>query len=167
MNRRIFAVLGSVAMSGAMLMAQTTTTPPSPPSQADMIAKRVARLTTLLSLTTAQASQATTIFTTEATAETPIRTSMRTAQTALNTAVKANNLGAITTEAAQIGTLTGQSVKVQADAQAAFLAILTPDQLTKYNAAGPGGGPGGPGGPGHGPGPAGFGGGRAGFRSRF
>jgi Spy/CpxP family protein refolding chaperone len=120
-----------------------------------MAARQVARLTTLLTLTTAQQSQATTIFTNDATAVSALTTSMKTARSALETAIQSGDTGAITTQATEIGSLTTQEVEDRANAQVAFYAILTPDQQTKYKQLAPGGpggfgkpgGPDGPGGP--------------------
>jgi Spy/CpxP family protein refolding chaperone len=139
------------AISAAFLIAQ-----PSPPSIADMVANQVAHLTTLLTLTTAQAAQATSIFTTEETTISSLRTSQQTAQAALKSAVQANSPSGIAAAAAQIGALDTQTVTARATADAAFYAILTSAQQTVYNElpqGGPGfGPPGGPGGRGRGPG---------------
>ncbi len=105
----------------------------------------VERLTTLLTLTTAQQAEATTIFTAEIAAVTPLQTSSQTARTALKTAIKANTTATIDSLSAQLGTYSGQITDVQSKAQAAFYAILTTDQQTKYDSL-PGGGFGGPGG---------------------
>jgi Spy/CpxP family protein refolding chaperone len=114
----------------------------------------------LLTLTTAQQAQATTIYTTEQTALSGLNTSRQTAQTALQTAIKANDLTGIMTQATQIGSLTTQQVEDQAKAEAALYAILTTDQQTKYNQL-HSVGLGGRGGPGRGgfggPGPGNFG----------
>jgi Spy/CpxP family protein refolding chaperone len=129
------------------------------PTPAQTIVNRIARLTTLLTLTTAQQTEATTIFTNEQTALSGIPTSMQTARTALQTAIEKNDVTGITTQATQIGSLTTQQLEIQAKADAAFYAILTADQQTKYNQlqgsglGGPGGGPGGFGGFGPGGGP--------------
>lgn len=147
----------SRAAAGTMLLtfslfAQGTGSPPSPPTPAQMIANQVARLTTLLNLTSAQQTQATSILTTEQTAMSGLMTGMQTARTTLQTAIQNNDANAITAQANQIGTLTTQEVEAHATAQAALYAILTADQQAKYKqlmSAGPGG-PGGPGG--HGPG---------------
>jgi Spy/CpxP family protein refolding chaperone len=125
---------------GSLLAAQDTHTPPSP---ADMVAHRVAHLTQLLTLTSAQQTQATTIFTNEESATSGLRTSIEAARTALETAVEANDSATISAQATQIGALTGQEVQARATAEAAFYAILTADQQTRYKAvrsAGPGGG---------------------------
>jgi len=138
------------AISAAFLSAQ-----PSPPSIADMVANQVAHLTKLLTLTTAQAAQATAIFTTEETTISGLGTSQQTAQAALKTAVQTNSASGISAAAEQIGALDMQTVTARATADAALYAMLSSAQQTIYNEL-PGGGPGGPGGPGgrgRGPGP--------------
>ena len=118
-----------------------------------MIQTRVSRLATLLGLTDTQQSQATTIFTNAYNASQTIQTSLQTAQQSLTSAVRANSTATIDQVAANIGTLQGQLLAINAKADAAFYAILTTDQRTKYDAM-PHGGPGGgfgPGGPGFGP----------------
>ena len=150
MTKRIFCVL-ALSASASFLMAQ-----PAPPSPEKMVARRVSHLTTLLSLTTAQQADATTIFTSAQTALATARDNMRTARTALQAAVQKNDITGINAAATSIGTLTIQEVEVQAKADASLYALLTPDQKTKFDALGAhGGGRGGPGGPG---GPHGFGG---------
>jgi Spy/CpxP family protein refolding chaperone len=105
---------------------------------------RVNMLTRQLGLTDDQKARATTIFTDAATAEQNLHTSMQTARTALSDAVKANNPGAIDQAANTIGGLTGQLLSIQSRADAAFYAILTPDQQSKFGSMrGPGPGPGG------------------------
>jgi Spy/CpxP family protein refolding chaperone len=103
----------------------------NPPDVATIVARQVSFLTTFLTLTTGQATQATTIFTTALNAITPIDTQITTAQTALSTAVKANDTATITTQSAAIGTAEGQITALQAKADAAFYALLTADQKTK------------------------------------
>ncbi|MGI8990362.1 MAG: Spy/CpxP family protein refolding chaperone [Bryobacteraceae bacterium] len=154
MKKRVLHVFAAAALSASFLFAQTPGTPRTPPTPAEIVANRVSRLTTLLDLTTAQQTQATTIFSNLQAALSPIMASMTTARTELNTAVKANSLAGITTAATTIGTLTTQQIEAHANADTAFYAILTPDQQTKYTQlggrgmGGPGpGGFGGPGGP--------------------
>jgi Spy/CpxP family protein refolding chaperone len=159
MRRRILAVSALAAFFGVLGNAQTSA--PTPPTAAQMVANQVARLTKLLDLNTTQQASATAIFTTEQTALAALRTSMQTARTALKTAITANDTATIGTDSTQIGSLTGEEVLAQSTASAAFYAILTADQQTKYETLGPLGGPGGfggPGGPGGGPGPHGLGG---------
>jgi Spy/CpxP family protein refolding chaperone len=138
------------ALSTTFLFAQGPGTPP-----ADRAANRVARLTTLLTLTTDQQTQATAIFTKEQAAESSALTAMQAARKALRSAVQTNDAAGIATSASQIGALTTQLVGDQARADAAFYTILTADQQAKYNEL-QSAGPGGPGGFG-GPGPARFG----------
>jgi Spy/CpxP family protein refolding chaperone len=116
-----------------------------------MIQMRVSHLTVLLSLTSAQQTQATTIFTNALTASQSVQSSLHTDRDTLATAVKANNTAAIDQVSVTIGTLQGQLTAINAKSDAAFYAILTPDQQAKYDAM-PHGGPGGGFGP-PGPGP--------------
>jgi Spy/CpxP family protein refolding chaperone len=141
-----------MAFTAMLAIAQSTSG--TAPTTAQIVSNLVARLTKLLDLTSAQQTQATTIFTTEQTALATLRTSIQTARTALQTAIKSNDTATIGTESTQIGTLTGQEVLAQGTADAAFYAILTADQQSKYDTLGPLG-PGGAGGPG-GFGPRGF-----------
>lgn len=122
--------------------------PGGPPDPAAMVQMRVSRLTTLLSLTTAQQSSATTIFTDAITAGQTIRTSLDANRQSIAQAVKKNDTASIDQLAATAGALDGQLTAINGKAEAAFYAILTADQQAKYDAL-PGGGPGGPG-------PAGF-----------
>jgi Spy/CpxP family protein refolding chaperone len=139
MKKWIFSLIAVGVLSVSTLFAQDST-PPTRPTPEQMIANRVSRLTTLLTLTSAQQTQATTIFTNEQTALANFRSSMKTAHSALKTAIENNDNAGITAQATQIGTLTTQEVESRAQAQAAFYALLTADQQTKYKqfeAAGP------------------------------
>ena len=129
MKSRFLIALTFLSLSASIVFGQQPHTRPTP---AQMIAKRVSRLTTLLTLTSAQQAQATTIFTTEQTAVSGVAAAMKTARTALTTAVEANDTAAISTQAGQIGSLTTQSVTARSTANAAFYAILTADQQAKY-----------------------------------
>jgi Spy/CpxP family protein refolding chaperone len=154
MKNRILLISVLTAVSSGFLFSQTTNTPPSPPTPAQMTAHQVSRLTTLLSLSAEQQTQATAIFATEQTAMSSVFPSMQAAHKALQAAVKVQDTPAITALAAQIGTFTTQEVQARSTAQAAFYAILSTDQQSKYDQlqSGPGsfGGRGGPGGPGAG-----------------
>ena len=94
--------------------------------------RRVQHLTQWLSLNASQQTQATTIFTTEQTANQPIMASLKTARTSLTAAIKSNSPTDIATISSQIGNLEGQMTQNAATANAAFYAILTPDQQAKY-----------------------------------
>jgi Spy/CpxP family protein refolding chaperone len=147
--------LSKIAVLGPLLAAAVFAQRPfgalasgSPPDPATIVQHKVDRLTTLLGLTSAQATQATTIFTAAETAMTPIETSLASYHTSIETAVKSNDTAAIDQLSASIGSATGQITAIRNKADAAFYAILTADQQTKLNAL-PGGGRG-PGGPGPG-----------------
>ena len=97
----------------------------------------------------AQQASATKIFTDSITAGETVRTNLQTNRQSLADAVKMNNSATIDQLALTLGSLEGQLISINSKAEAAFYAILTPDQQTKYDAlphGGPGGGPGGPGG---------------------
>src|ERR1051326_1646007 len=69
------------AILAASLLAQRpfgVMTSSAPPDPATLVANQVARLTALLTLTTAQAAQATTIFTNAQTSITPLQTTLST-----------------------------------------------------------------------------------------
>jgi len=106
----------------------------NPPDVATIVAHEVNFLTTLLTLTSGQQTQATTIFTNALNSITPLETNITTARTALSTAVQANDTAAITTQSTAIGGLEGQITAIQAKADAAFYALLTADQKTKLTA---------------------------------
>src|SRR5580693_4556309 len=145
----IFVLASALGVSA--LVAQS---PNAGPNRGNFVQHRVNYLTTLLSLTTAQQQQATTIFTNAASAETSIRSSMKTARQSLQTAVQANDAATIEQAATTIGSLTAQTTVNQAKADAAFYQILTPAQQTKltqfesqsHGRMGGGMGPAGPGG---------------------
>ena len=138
------------AILTATLMAQRpfgVLTSGSAPDPATIVANQVTRLTSLLTLTTAQQAQATTIFTNAVNAITPLQTSEATARQSLPAAVKSNATSTIDQLSTTIGSLIGQIMAVQNKADAAFYAILTADQQTKLSQTnflnGPGGfGPG-------------------------
>ena len=111
--------------------------PPStnPPDAATIVSREVSFLTSLLTLTTGQQTQATTIFTGALNSITPLQTTITTARTALVTAVKANDNTGITTQSTAIGNAEGQIVAIQAKADAAFYALLTADQKTRLTSA--------------------------------
>jgi Spy/CpxP family protein refolding chaperone len=125
------------AMSIAAIVAQTprpgdggSRTPADP---ATAVQRRVALLTTLLTLTAAQVTQATTIFTNAVTATTPLQTSLTQTRQSIRDAVKTNSTATIDQLSATAGSLTGQITAIQSKADAAFYAILTADQRTKLN----------------------------------
>jgi hypothetical protein len=150
MRKQVAKVVTIVLLTGCSLAAQgpghldgRTTPGGTAQTSADAIARRVQFLTALLTLTTAQASQATTIFTNAAAAVTPIQTNLSAARTSLKAAVQANNTTQIDQLSTQIGTFSGQITAAESKAEAAFYALLTADQKTRYDAVGGGRGFGG------------------------
>ena len=126
----------------------------TPHDPSSMIQTRVNRLATLLGLTDAQKTQATTIFTNAFTASQSILTSLEAAHQSLSAAVTANSTSTIDQVSGTIGTLEGQLLAINSKADATFYAILTSDQQTKFEAMSQGGPSGGFGPPGPGFGPA-------------
>lgn len=117
----------------AALLAQRpfgVLTSSTPPDTATLVANQLAHLTSLLSLTTEQQAEATTIFTNAANAISPLQSTMRTDYASLQTAVKSNATSTIDQLSSAIGGLYGQTVDIQNKADAAFYAILTSTQQT-------------------------------------
>lgn len=117
--------------TGSGSTGTTGTAPTTDP--ATLAARQVTFLTQLLTLTTGQQTQATTIFIAAITANQALETQETAARTALVTAVKANNTANITTQANAIGTIAAQRTANTAKADAAFYALLTTDQQTKLD----------------------------------
>jgi Spy/CpxP family protein refolding chaperone len=126
--KKTFAIFViACALGVSALVAQNT----APGNPGNFVQHRVNYLTTLLSLTSAQQQQATTIFTNAASAEASVRTSMKAARQTLQTAVQSNDAATIEQTANTIGNLTAQTTANQAKADAAFYQTLTPAQQTK------------------------------------
>jgi Spy/CpxP family protein refolding chaperone len=145
MTRTLPVFSAAIALSAALAFAQGPGTPPDPQNMAQM---RVKMLAAQLSLTDSQQASAVTIYANAYTAGQTIQTSLQTNRQSISDAVKANNIGAIDQLSFTSGTLNGQLTAINAKAEAAFYAILTTEQRTKYDALPPGGGrgQGGPGG---------------------
>ncbi len=147
----ISAVLAATMLAQRPFGVLTSSTPPDP---ATVVANQVARLTQRLTLTTAQAAQATTIFTNAMTAVTPLETSLDADWTSMQAAIKSNSTSTIDQLSATIGQLTGQIAAIRNKADAAFYATLTAAQQALLDSAGGFGSHGGfdgfgRGGPGH------------------
>ena len=109
----------------------------TPPDPAIMIANQVARLTTLLDLTTAQASQITTILTNTQSAIGALQTTLSTDQTAFNHRLRLDRHRRVT----------GPDPRCASKAAAAIYILLTSTQQAKVTTLGigiltGGGGPG-------------------------
>lgn len=140
---KLSSFLTAAALSSALVFAQGPGRPGGPPPDPQTrIQNRVNFLATLLSLTDDQKTQATTIYTNAYTAGQNLSSTLQTAHQSLSDAVKTNNTGTIDQVSANLGAVEGQLTAINAKADAAFYALLTPDQKTKYDSAhhgGPGG----------------------------
>ena len=163
MLRKTIFTFAIIAAGAVFAQTTTPTTPPTPPTPEQRIAKRVEFLTTVLSLATGQATQATAIYTDEYNSANALQASLKAARTQLHTDIQ-NVAGqsAVEADVAALGALNMKADTIHANAQLSFRRILTADQRTKLDAlnqGGPGfgghGGPGGFGGPGAFGGPAG------------
>ena len=125
--------LALLAALGLLPMALAQNPQHTPPTPAAIAQHEVQRYTTLLTLTSAQVEQATTIFTTEATARQTSRASERAAHQAMEAAIKSNDTATIQSAATNMGQLAGEAMAAHALAQAQFYAILTADQKTKFS----------------------------------
>ncbi|WP_031495894.1 hypothetical protein [Bryobacter aggregatus] len=119
-------------LSCSLVPAQQPSSTHTAPTITELVAARVARLTKLLTLTSAQAAAATSTFTIEETTVSAIRTNLATVKTALTTAIETNNGSGIASAATQTGTLTAQRVQAEASAEATFYLSLTATQRTIY-----------------------------------
>jgi Spy/CpxP family protein refolding chaperone len=140
---RVILLVCAAAISA---LAQTQ---PKMPSAADMATHQVKRLTTLLSLNSAQQQQAISIYTTAATSEQTLHQSEKQVHDSLRTAVKNNDAATIDQLTTSLGQTLAQLTSIRAKADAAFYQTLTADQQTKFTELesehmGPFDGPGGP-----------------------
>lgn len=133
MKRSFVTAFIFLSLAAPLVFAQNARTARTP---AQIVASRVSRLTTLLMLNPAQVTEATNIFTTEQSALANVAANMKTARTALQTAVQANSTADINTAAGTIGTLTTAEVAAHAVADAAFYALLSPQQQAQYKQLG-------------------------------
>jgi Spy/CpxP family protein refolding chaperone len=113
-----------------IFQAQAQRTPPTPE---EMAQHEVSRYTTLLSLNSQQAADATSIFTAAATTESTLRTNERTTHQTLQAAIKTDDAAAIQQAATSLGQINGEMTAARALAQAKFYATLTSDQKTKFD----------------------------------
>jgi Spy/CpxP family protein refolding chaperone len=133
MRNRLIGFFGALA-AATCLMAQTGQGTRTPPTPEEIATARVARLTRLLELTTAQQESAKKIFTDEAVALAAARTAFATAREAMRNAVRNTGLAAdIDRAAAQLGAAHTQIAAAEGKAQAAFRALLTADQRAKLD----------------------------------
>jgi hypothetical protein len=151
MKKLFLSILLTSAMAAPMFAQGHT-----PPTPAQMVARRVAHLTTLLDLMPGQVTTATAAYTLAATNNATLEPQLRAARQALKADIEGTTGGkGIAADTTTIGTLEGQILANDATAEAALWAVLSTTQQDKLKALGPGG----MGGMGMGPGgPRGFGG---------
>jgi probable HAF family extracellular repeat protein len=132
--KTLFASVLVAAAATGMLFAQAVPRPthPSAPDQAVSVQRDVSRLRALLNLSSDQQQQAARIYSNAAMANAAVRASLRAARASLASAMKANDTLAITQASNTIGKLRSQLATNNAQAQAAFVKILTPEQETTY-----------------------------------
>jgi Spy/CpxP family protein refolding chaperone len=145
--------LNVAALTAVLAAPVAFAQPAANPGPGGFVQQQVSFLTRLLSLTSAQQQQATTIFTAAANRGFPIDGSLRNAEQKLRAAERNNDRAGIQAISTTIGNLTAQMTAAESTAKAAFYQILTPDQQTKLNQfdtqdqgrfqSGPGPGPGG------------------------
>jgi Spy/CpxP family protein refolding chaperone len=107
--------------------------PPASETPEQAVERKVTRLTALLSLSTSQQSQATTIFTSQQTAISTLAAQKQTAETALEAAIEKNDAAGIQAQATALGNLESQDVSAMGNANAAFYAILNTSQQGAFN----------------------------------
>ncbi len=130
MKKALTAFLLTSALATSPLFAQG---PGNGRGPGRMVDRRVNMLTTFLSLTPNQQTQATTIFTSAGASAAAVRVTLQSARQSLANAEKTNDTAAIDQAAATIGNLTAQLTAAESKANAAFYQTLTPDQQTKLN----------------------------------
>ena len=135
MKKTAIALLLACVFAAPAAFSQETDAASTAPNEAGraahIVQHRVAYLTTVLTLTSAQQTQVTTILTNATANQSTIHTSMKTAHSNLQTAIRANDAAAMEQAANSIGILTGQEALAHAKTEAAIYQVLTPEQQTK------------------------------------
>jgi periplasmic protein CpxP/Spy len=152
----LLLALACAILTAPAIFAQTPAADAPPENGAAhgqrMIQHRLAYMTTVLSLTTAQQTQVKSVLTAAVANGSTTHGSMKTAHDNLKTAIHANDPAGMEQAASTIGNLMAQEELARAKTEAAIYQLLTPEQQTKMTAleseehhGGPGRGPGGPG----------------------
>jgi Spy/CpxP family protein refolding chaperone len=144
--------LGVFALACAASVSAWAQTTPKPPSATQIATRHVKTLTTLLSLTSTQKQQATTIYTNAAKSEQTVIETQKAIHDNLRAAIKNNDTAGIDQVSNSVAQSTAELTSIRAKADAAFYQILTAEQQAKLSELesehmGPWDGPGGPGGP--------------------
>lgn len=128
MRKAVLAAFGLSVLAVPSLFA-------APPTIAQIVKQRVDHLTLLLSLSTTQQADATTIFTTESTANEAPEKQLQMDRKALDAEIKlaaGASPSLLTSDAKAIAADEATISANNSIAEAAFLAILSPADVTKY-----------------------------------
>lgn len=135
MKKTAIALLLACVFAAPAAFAQDSDAAPpvsNDPGRAEhMVQHRVSYLTTVLSLSSAQQTQVTSILTSAEGNRSTFHTSMRTAHTNLQNAIRSNDAAAMEQAANAIGALAAQEALARAKNEAAIYQVLTPDQQAK------------------------------------
>lgn len=134
---RCAVLLAAAAMLLPAQMSGPEGSGPDPEKLAQMRAERLARM---LALTEEQKAQALRIFADAQSAAERYQQEMQVARQALHTAIRANDVAAMDRAARDIGAAMAELTSIDARAEAAFYALLTPEQKAEYDSM-PGRGP--------------------------
>jgi Spy/CpxP family protein refolding chaperone len=134
--KKIAIALALICMfASPALFAQAADSSPEAPSgsprAAKMVQHRVSYLATVLSLTTAQQAQVTTILNNAVASHSTASASMKTAHTNLQNAIHSNDAAAMEQAANSIGAMSAQKALARAKIEAAIYQTLTPEQQAK------------------------------------
>src|SRR6266849_6437068 len=117
--------LVTVALATIIAIPLLGQTSPKPPTPAERAQHQVKALTTLLSLTSAQQQQATTIYISAAKAEQAAHQSEKDVQESLHSAIKNNDTATIDEISSTLAQSMAQSTSIKAKGDAAFYQILS------------------------------------------
>lgn len=156
MNRRQMVILPGVALAASRGFSQTqqpaatssgsgslsrkaiarysrSKTAYTVPRSAAKQAKYISFLTTLLTLSPGQQTEAAGIFSAAATSDAELKKTIKAHRQSLGAAVSGNDSASIARTSAAIGRVAASRHSIGAKANAAFLQILTADQQAKYS----------------------------------
>ena len=125
--------LVTVALATMIAIPLLGQTSPKPPTPAERAQHQVKALTTLLSLTSTQQQQATTIYISAAKAEQAVHQSEKDVHESLRSAIKNNDATTIDEISGTLAQSMAQLTSIKAKADAAFYQILSVEQQSKFS----------------------------------
>jgi periplasmic protein CpxP/Spy len=133
MIRKTIPILTAALLAAGLAVAQPPARPRAgaarrPAPMGGVLDRQLAQR---LNLTDSQKEQAKAIFAQARETAKPIQEQLKQNRQSMQAAMKANDSGLIRSLSAEQGTLHGQALAIQADAQAKFRALLTPEQQAK------------------------------------